>query len=211
MERLSAPGIEEYLTDLFAPTDPVLIEMGRIGRERDFPIVGPLVGGILEILARAIHARSVLELGSGFGYSAFWFARGLAEPGRIVLTDGKKENLLEAQAFLTRGGFPHTFEFYKGDGLARLQRSHELWDIVFCDIDKHAYPEVVEPAVERLRPGGLLIFDNTLWSGRVLPEAGPGDADTEAVRRLNRLLSTRRDLRATILPVRDGLAVAVKV
>jgi caffeoyl-CoA O-methyltransferase len=211
MERLTTPGIEEYLDSLFPPPDPVLEEMGRIGRERGFPIVGPLVGNILEILARAIGARSVLELGSGFGYSAYWFSRGLATPGRIVLTDGKKENLLEAKAFLDRGGFPHAFEFYKGDALERLRRDSGIWDVIFCDIDKHGYPDVVEPAVERLRPGGLLIFDNTLWSGRVLPEAGPGDAATEGVRSLNRTLAGHPDLRSTILPVRDGLAVAVKV
>jgi predicted O-methyltransferase YrrM len=211
MERLTTPGIEEYLNELFPPPDPILDEMGRLARERDFPIVGPLVGNILEILARAIGARAVLELGSGFGYSAYWFARGITGRGRIVLTDGKKENLLDAKAFLGRGGFPHAFEFYKGDAIERLRRDGETWDIIFCDIDKHGYPEVVEPAVERLRPGGLLIFDNTLWSGRVLPGAGPGDAATEGVRRLNRILSTHPDLRSTILPVRDGVAVAVKV
>ncbi len=211
MERLTSPGIEEYLNGLFPPSDPVLGEMGRLGNERNFPIVGPLVGNLLEILARAIGARAVLELGSGFGYSAYWFARGLAGTGRIVLTDGKKENLLEAKAFLGRGGFPHAFEFYKGDALERLRRAGETWDIIFCDIDKHGYPDVVAPAVERLRPGGLLIFDNTLWSGRVLPDAGPGDAATEGVRSLNRILSTHADLRSTILPVRDGVAVAVKI
>jgi caffeoyl-CoA O-methyltransferase len=216
MERLTSPGIEEYLDGLFPPPDPVLEEMGRIGRERGFPIVGPLVGNILEILARAIGARTVLELGSGFGYSAYWFARGLTAPGltapgRVVLTDGRPENLLEAKSFLERGGFPHAFEFYKGDALDRLRRDGEIWDIIFCDIDKQGYPDVVDPAVERLRPGGLLIFDNTLWSGRVLPEAGAGDAATEAVRALNRRLATHPGLRSTILPVRDGLAVAVKI
>lgn len=211
MERLTSPGIEEYLDGLFPPPDPVLEEMGRIGRQRGFPIVGPLVGNVLEILARAIGARSVLELGSGFGYSAYWFARGLAAAGRVVLTDGKQENLIEAKAFLERGGFPHAFEFYQGDALDRLRRDGETWDIIFCDIDKHGYPDVVDPAFERLRTGGLLIFDNTLWSGRVLPEAGPGDASTEGVRALNRRLSSHPGLRSTILPVRDGVAVAVKL
>lgn len=211
MPGLNAVGVEEYLTDLFPPPDPVLKEMGEVGRARDFPIVGPLVGGILEILARSIGAVNVLELGSGFGYSAYWFARGLRGPGKIVLTDRSRANLDDAAAFLKRGGFPHTFEFHDGDAIERLRRPGERWDIVFCDIDKHAYPEVVDPAVERLRPGGLLLFDNTLWSGRVLPEAGPGDRSTEGVRALNRRLASHPHLRSTILPVRDGLAIAVRV
>jgi len=191
--------------------DPVLAEMESLGRSRDFPIVGPLVGGILEILARTSRSRSVLELGSGFGYSAYWIARGLVVPGHIVLTDRKRANLDEARAFLTRGGFPHTFEFHEGEALERLRRQGESWDLIFCDIDKQAYPDVLDPAVERLRPGGLLMYDNALRSGRVLPEAGVGDRETEAVRKLNQRLASHASLRATILPVRDGLAVAVKL
>jgi caffeoyl-CoA O-methyltransferase len=211
MERLNAPGIEEYLTALFPPPDPVLVEMEELGRVRGFPIVGPLVGGILEILARSSGALNVLELGSGFGYSAYWFARGLHAQGKIVLTDRDRSNLTEAQAFLARGGFPHSFEFFEGDSIDRLRRPGERWDVVFCDIDKHDYPDVVDPAVERLRPSGLLVFDNALRSGRVLPDAGPGNRDVEAVRALNRRLASHPHLRSTILPVRDGVAVAVRV
>ena len=211
MAGLNAAGVEEYLAGLFPPPDPVLAEMGELGRVRDFPIVGPLVGGILEILARSSGALSVLELGSGFGYSAYWFARGLHAPGRIVLTDRSRSNLDEAREFLARGGFAHEFEFFEGDALDRLDRPGERWDIIFCDVDKQAYPEVVDPAVERLRPSGLLIFDNALRSGHVLPEAGPQDRPTEAVRVLNRRLGSHPHLRSTILPVRDGVAVAVRV
>jgi len=211
MAGLNAVGVEEYLADLFPPPDAVLKEMGALGLAREFPIVGPLVGGILEILARSSGALNVLELGSGFGYSAYWFARGLAGPGKIVLTDRSRSNLDEARAFLARGGFPHTFEFDEGDAIARLRRTDGQWDVIFCDIDKQAYPDVVDPAFERLRPGGLLIFDNALRSGRVLPEAGPGDPAIEAVRTLNRRLASHPGLRSTILPVRDGVAVAVRV
>jgi predicted O-methyltransferase YrrM len=185
--------------------------MEALARERNFPIVGPLVGRLLENLARTSGARRVLELGSGYGYSAYWFSRGLTAAGKIVLTDGSGENLAKARAFLARGGFPHDFEFHEGEALDRLRREGEVWDVIFCDIDKHAYPEVIEPSVARLRHGGLLIFDNLLWSGRVLPEAGPGDAATEGVRRANQMLASHPELSSIILPLRDGVGVATRI
>lgn len=211
MERLTAPGVDEYLHGLFPAPDPVLAEMESLGIERGFPIVGPLVGGLLEILARTIGATRILELGSGFGYSAAWFARGVAGSGHIVLTDGKEENLEEARVFLARAGHAHEFEFVLGDALDRLRRPAETWDIIFCDVDKHAYPQVIDPAVERLRPGGLLIYDNMLWSGRVFTEPAPGDVATEAVREAGRRLAAHPALRTTILPVRDGVSVSVRL
>lgn len=211
MERLTVTGVEEYLAGLFSSEDEVLAEMDALARARDFPIVGPLVGGLLEVLTRTSRAGKILELGSGFGYSAYWFARGLVEEGKIVLTDGKKENLTRARGFLERGGFRHRFEYFEGDALDRLEASDESWDLIFCDIDKDAYPKVVDPAAERLRPGGLLLFDNVFWSGRVLPEAGKGDEATEAIRSLNRRLSRDPRFRTTIFPLRDGVAVAVRV
>jgi predicted O-methyltransferase YrrM len=211
MDRLTTAGVEEYLAGLFPSPDPVLAEMEALGIDRGFPIVGRLVGGLLEILTRVSGASRILELGSGFGYSAAWFARGIPDNGRIVLTDGKAENLEEARAFLARAGHAHAFEFIQGDALERLRRNGETWDIIFCDIDKHAYPHVIDPAVERLRPGGLLIFDNMLWSGRVFPEAGPGDAATEGVREANRRLAAHPMLRTTIVPVRDGVSISVRL
>lgn len=211
MDADTAANVEPYLNRLFAPTDPVLIAMGERGLARDFPIVGPLVGGLLEILARASNAREVLELGSGFGYSAYWFARGLTGAGRIVLTDNRQENLDEARQWLDRGRFPHRFEYEVGSALDRLRRPGEVWDIIFCDIDKEAYPAVVDDAFDRLRPGGLLIFDNALWSGRVFPEAGSGDAATEGVREATRRIAAHPGLRSSLVPLRDGVLIAVRV
>lgn len=211
MSEITSAGVERYLAGLFVSPDPALREMEALARERDFPIVGPLVGRLLESLARTSGARRVLELGSGYGYSAYWFARGLTGAGKIVLTDGSRKNLDQARGFLASGGFPHDFEFHEGEALDRLRREGEIWDVIFCDIDKHAYPEVIEPAVARLRPGGLLIFDNLLWSARVLPEAGPGDAATEAIRRTNQMLATHPRLSSVILPLRDGVGVTTRL
>jgi len=102
---LVQPAIDRYLTALAAHEDPVLAEMEKLGAQRDFPIVGPQVGRLLEVAARACGARRILELGSGFGYSAYWFLRAVGPEGIVILTEGSDERAKEAEAFLTRGGF----------------------------------------------------------------------------------------------------------
>jgi len=204
------PDIDRYLTSLAAHGDPVLDEMERLGAERNFPIVGPQVGRILETLARACGARRVLELGSGFGYSAYWFHRAVGPEGTVFLTEGSTERAGEADSFLTRGGFAGRFRIEVGDGLAIAEALAGPFDVVFCDIDKHDYPKALPLARRLLRPGGLFIADNMLWDGKVLSPA-PGDRTTHGVLELTRALYAAPDFVTTLVPLRDGLTVAVKV
>ena len=204
------PGIDRYLAQFAKHNDPVLAEMERIGAERDFPIVGPQVGRLLKALARACSARRVLELGSGFGYSAYWFLRAVGNSGFVTLTEGSKERCAEAKEFLDRGGFAGRFAIETGDALATAANITAPLDIVFCDIDKHDYPNALPVARRLLRPGGLFITDNMLWDGKVLsPPAG--DKTTAGVAELTRLLREADDFATTIVPIRDGVSVAVRI
>jgi predicted O-methyltransferase YrrM len=198
------------LTALAVTDDPVLREMERLGAERDFPIVGPQVGRLLEVAARAASAKRVVELGSGFGYSAYWFLRALGSDGTILLTEGSPERAKEADAFLTRGGFAGRFRIEVGDGLAVAAALAPPFDVVFCDIDKHDYPKALPIARRLLRPGGLFITDNMLWDGRVLDTAG-NDAATKGVLDLTRELYAAPDFATTLVPMRDGVTIAVKL
>ncbi|MBI4161282.1 MAG: O-methyltransferase [Acidobacteria bacterium] len=205
---LLAPGIEDYLRGLLPPADEVRGEMEDLGRRRGFPIVGPLVGHLVFCLARSIEARSVFELGSGFGYSAYWFARAVGPGGRVYLTDRSRENLDQAREFLTRAGLADRTLFLEGDALEILPGHPGPFDILFNDIDKEDYPEVLPTAAPRLRPGGLLICDNMLWFGRVLtPDPDPA---TRGVRELTRRLIASPDFHTILLPVRDGVSVSLK-
>jgi len=209
------PRVEAYLRSLDRTVDPVLAEMEELARERDFPIVGAHAGKLLSILTRATGARRVLELGSGFGYSAWWFARSLPPDGRVTCTDFSADNRELALGFLARAGLAGKVEFLVGDALqaARALAAQPLsggFDIVFNDVDKQSYPESVPVAVSLLRPGGLFITDNALWYGKVA-ERRVEDSTTRAVRRFNELLHGSAELEAVILPVHDGLAVAVKL
>ena len=201
--------IDAYLTGLSAHGDPVLAEMETLGGQREFPIVGPQVGRLLEVVARACGARSVLELGSGFGYSAYWFLRAVGSEGTVLLTEGAEARAREADAFLTRGGFAGRYRIEVGNGLAIAEALTGPFDIVFCDIDKHDYPKALPIARRLLRTGGLFIADNMLWNGKVLTPAS--DATTEGVLTLTREMYAAKDFVTTLVPIRDGVTVAIKV
>jgi predicted O-methyltransferase YrrM len=214
--NITDPRIEDYVKGLLARHDePVLLEMEAEGKERGFPIVGRMVGVVLELLARSIGARRVFELGSGYGYSGYWFSRAVGPEGAVHLTDGDPQNEVKARDYLSRAGLWDRITFHVGDAVTTLNQTEREFDIVYCDIDKHGYPEAWRAARDRIRPGGLYICDNTLWSGRV---TGAEDAEpdihegwTEAIDEMNRAIATDTGYLCTILPIRDGVMVALRV
>ena len=203
------PRVESYIAALGASPDPVLAAMEALAERRRFPIVGRHAGSLLGLLARCIGARTVLELGSGYGYSALWFARAVPADGKVVCTDLSEDNRDLALGYFRTAGLESRIDFRVGNGLSVAREQRPGFDIVFNDIDKEDYPASVEVAVPLLRSGGLFITDNTLWRGKVADE-GPGDATTEAVRAFNRLVFSRPDLESVVFPIRDGLTVCRK-
>ena len=203
------PSIERYLESLDGDRDTVLLEMGQLAAATDFPIVGPLVGRTLGLLVRSIGARRVLELGSGFGYSALWFARSLPEDGELILTDGSARQSEQARDFLRRGEVRCRVRYEVGDALEILDRIPGDFDIVFNDIDKEHYPAVFPKAVPRVRVGGYFLSDNMLWGGRVVSDRS--HATTRGVVELTRLLLEAPNLYTVILPIRDGLSVSLRL
>src|SRR6266536_78359 len=166
--EITNPTIEGYIRGLLARHDePVLLEMEAEAKEKGFPIVGRMVGVVLEILARSIGAKRVFELGSGYGYSGYWFSRAVGAGGELHLTDGDPENERKALDYLGRAGLAGPVAFHVGDAVASLNATHGQFDVLYCDIDKDGYPEAWRAGRDRIRPGGLFICDNTLWSGRV--------------------------------------------
>lgn len=204
------PEIDRYLNDKLAVENPTLREMGDYGAARGFPIIGPQSGRLINLLAQAIHARQVLELGSGFGYSGMWFALAVGEGGRVVMTEGSKENVDRARDYFDRAGLTSRAEFNVGDAFQLAEKYPGPFDVVFCDVDKEGYPKALEVARAKLRVGGILIFDNMLWHGRIL-ELKDQDADTNGVRDATRLLLAERDFFTTIVPVRDGVSVSLRL
>jgi caffeoyl-CoA O-methyltransferase len=203
------PKIESYIASLDGGADHVLSAMEALAARKRFPIVGHHAGSLLALLARSIGARRVLELGSGYGYSAVWFARAVPEDGRVTCTDLSRDNRELALGYFRTAGLEQKIEFIVGDALAAASEMREPFDVVFSDIDKESYPATIEVALRLLRPGGLFITDNTLWSGKVA-DASVVDAPTEAIRAFNRQVFSHKDLEAVMVPIRDGLAVCRK-
>lgn len=203
--------VEAYLRSLPAPRLPGQGEMERIGAERSFPIVGPLVGRLLEQVALAVGARDVFEMGSGFGYSTLFFAHAVGDSGRVVHTDRDPALSDEAKLLLGRAGVAGRVTFEVGNALDVITRYAGPFDVIFIDVDKEDYPAALDLARVRVRPGGFIVVDNVLWKGRVADEPGTYDAATRAIDRMNRIAAEAPDLLSTVLPVRDGVSLHYKL
>ena len=209
---ITDPRIDTYLRSLQARHDEeVLLEMEAEGERRGFPIVGRNVGVTLELLARSIQARTVFELGSGFGYSAYWFARAVGPEGEVHCTDGDPENEVAAAGFLARAGLVDRIRYHVGDAVTWLADTPGTFDVIYDDIDKDGYPAAWRAACERVRLGGLYICDNVLWSGRVPADGEPPDAVTDAIREHNAMIAADTRFVSSILPIRDGVMVALRI
>ncbi|MGH9512698.1 MAG: O-methyltransferase [Terriglobales bacterium] len=206
---ITVDGVEDYLYSIIPPRDEVLTEMESQASARNIPIVGPVVGRVLHQLATMIQAKSIFEMGSAIGYSTIWWARAVGNGGRVFYTDGDRKNADEARGYFERAGVASRITVRTGDALELLSEQNGEFDIIFNDIDKEDYPRVFRLAIPRLRKGGLFVTDNVLWSGKVA-EKNPAEPTTKAILEFNRLLYGSSELFTTILPIRDGVAVAVK-
>jgi predicted O-methyltransferase YrrM len=204
------PKLEAWLHDMQRSKDPVLMEMEARAEKESFPIIGPLVGRYVHQMALVIGARDVFEMGSGFGYSTWWFAQAVGANGRVVHTEGSAQRSGEAKKYLDRSHLASRVTFEVGDALESIKKYPGPFDIVFIDVDKHGYPQALELARSRVRAGGLIITDNVLWSGRVL-DLGSGDAATRGVQKYDADVFAAPDLFTTIVPLRDGVAVSLKL
>ncbi len=200
--------IHRYLHEVTPPRPPALREMEAYALENGFPIIGPLVGRFLYQMVTIAKARRIMELGSGFGYSAYWLSMAAGRRGHITLTDTDGNNRRRALKYFRQGKLLSQFDFRVGDALRILRRHSGPFDIVFNDIDKDDYPATIDLVADRLRRGGLFITDNVIWSGQVCLRRP--DSRTRAIIRFTRQLYQDPRFFTTVLPIRDGIAVAVK-
>ena len=208
MGGFTVSAVEDYLYSMLPPRDEVLAEIEAEAAKRKIPIVGPAVARILHQLALMIGAKTIFEMGSAVGYSTIWWARAVGEGGRVIYTDGNPKNATEARGYFQRAGVSDRITIKTGDALELLSEQKQEFDIIFNDVDKDDYPRVFRLILPRLRKGGLFVTDNVLWSGKVA-QKNP-DETTKAIVEFNRLLYGSPEFFTTILPIRDGVAVAVK-
>lgn len=201
--------VHKYMDRIIPERSPILKEMEAQAVDTDYPIIGPLVGRFLYQSVLMIKARKILELGSGFGYSAFWFSMAAKSKGHITMTDSVAKNKRTAFDYFKRAGLQSQFDFKVGDALKTIKKLDGPFDIILNDIDKINYPQTIDLAAARLRKGGLFITDNVIWSGRVCDKTP--DKNTKAIIEFTDKLYKDSRFYTTIMPLRDGLAVAVRL
>lgn len=207
--QLIAPEVSSYLDSLVPPRNALTAAMEAEAAKTKFPIIGPASGHLCYLLTRLTGARTVFELGSGFGYSTAWFARGVKENGGGTVHHVVWDEALSARArqSLQALGLADQVAFHVGEAVGTLRSSSGNYDIIFNDIDKSGYPEALDAITAKIRPGGLLIADNLLWSGRIFDD-GDRTAETEGIRVFTRRIAEDRAWIASIVPIRDGVLVA---
>jgi predicted O-methyltransferase YrrM len=211
MSELNYQATQDYLASLVPPREKEMQEMEVYAEKHDFPIIGPVCGYTCYQLARMIGAKSVFELGSGYGYSTAWFAKAVRENGGGVVhhTVWDEELSKSATSHLLKLGFADLVQYHVAEAVESLRQESGPFDIIFNDINKEAYPASLPVIKEKLRSGGLLIIDNMLWSGRIFDDKDISPA-TEGVREFTRQITTDKDWIVSLAPVRDGMIIAYK-
>ena len=203
----------EYLENLHPADTGLFAEMEGYAAEHRVPIADREVALFLEITARAIQARRVLECGMAIGYSVIHLARVMSEDGLVITIDPSDDMIRAAEGYLSRAGVRERVQIEKGYALEVIPHLNETFDLLFIDAVKEEYRGYLDLSLPKLRQGGVVIVDNLLWGGQVAGDIRSPDqkASTEALRAFNQYFVNHPQLRAEVLPVGDGLGYAVKI
>jgi predicted O-methyltransferase YrrM len=205
--------LESYLEQHAGPEDPLLHELWRETHLKvNMPqmLSGRQQGVFLEMISRMLRPMHILEIGTFTGYSAICLARGLQEGGMLITLEKNDELRGMSLRYFERAGLEHQIQLINGDAREIIPTLEPIFDLVFIDADKRAYRHYLEMVLPRLRPGGIILADNVLWSGKVYDEAMQ-DQDTIAIREFNREVVLSNGTRHLIVPLRDGLFMIQKV
>jgi predicted O-methyltransferase YrrM len=214
MGQIVPDAIEGYLADLNRQTDAVLDAIARAGVERHLPLVDAEVGALLRVLATASGATRILEIGTAVGYSTIWLAGALRSTGTLFTMEMSADRAREARENIALAGLADRVMVMIGDAQLLVSKVAGPFDLIFQDGDKRLYVPMLDRLVDLLRPGGLLITDNVLWDGEVVPgyAAAPkkNADDTRAIADYNERLNAHPLLLTATVPLRDGVAISVK-
>jgi predicted O-methyltransferase YrrM len=209
------PGpVEQYLASLNQESSAVLEEIARAGGRDDLPLVDAEVGALLRVLVLATRAMRVLEIGTAIGYSGVWMASVLPQGGMLVTMEFDEQRAKQARENFSRAGVADKVSVIIGDAQRMLHKVSGPFDVIFQDGNKKLYGPMLDKLVRLLRPGGLLITDNVLWNGEIVPgftasrQRDPEDG--AAIARYNEQIYSHPLLLTSIVPLRDGVAISVK-
>jgi predicted O-methyltransferase YrrM len=214
MGQIVPEPVERYLSSLNRSSDPVLDDIARSGVEQDLPLIDAEVGALLRVLVKAIGASRMLEIGTAVGYSGIWLAGALPPTGTLLSMEMDPARVKTARVNFQRAGLADRVSVMTGDAQLLIAKVAGPFDLIFQDGSKRLYSPMLDRLVDLLRPGGLLVTDNVLWDGEVVPgfinPPKRDAADTSAIVDYNQRISTHPRLETTIVPLRDGVSISVK-
>lgn len=206
--------LEKYILDHSQPESQLLRELTRevnVGMLHPHMLSGHMQGRLLSMIVSMMNARRVLELGTYVGYSAICMAEGLPADGKITTIDIDDEIEDIARGYIARSPHADKIEFLICDALEYLKTCNEQFDLVFIDANKRHYIAYFEAVFDKVRPGGIILADNTLWGGKVVEKVASNDYQTQGLLQFNDYLNTVSGIEYFILPLRDGLTFIRKL
>lgn len=207
-----AQGLADYAN---AHTSSSCNLLQRIERETHLEVLqprmlsGPFQGRLLSLISKLVHPDRILEVGTYTGYSALCLAEGLTKEGKLITLDVNEELHKRVQGYFDASEYSEQIDYRVGDALYLIPALNETWDLVFIDADKKNYLKYYDLVVDRVRPGGLILADNVLWSGKVIDEKAQ-DKETVLLRQYNERINLDERVENILLPIRDGIMVARK-
>jgi predicted O-methyltransferase YrrM len=215
MANITPEPIAAYLAALRKDPHPHLAAIDREGRGEGLPLVYPDTGALLHTLARSCGARRILEIGTAIGYSTLWMATALPADGALISMEYDADRAARARNHFAMAGYAGQISVIVGDATRFLHKVGGPFDLIFQDSDKKLYEPMLDRLIELLRPGGLLVADNVLWNGEVIPgyvaNRKYSDEDTSAIVSFSRRLAGDARLYTSFLQVGDGVSVSVKL
>ena len=211
MDGLLFNDVQEYCRQHSRPSNPALPELERetnLTTVTPQMIAGPLQGKLLEMIVCMTRAKQILEIGSFTGYGAICLASGLVPGGCVHTIEVNPEREPLIRKYISIAQLEDSIELHIGDAFKVIPQLNMTFDLIFIDAGKRDNPEYYELAIEILNPGGVVIIDNVLWGGKVISD--PGDNDAILISNLNKKISRDERVTSIMLPIRDGMSIAIK-
>ena len=206
--------IENYVETFTSGESKVLHELNRETNQKFLiprMLSGHLQGRVLSLFSHLLRPRRILEIGTYTGYSALCLAEGLQSDGKLITIDVNEELEDVVNRYVQKSGLSKKIEFRIGNAMELIPEMNELFDLVFIDADKTNYSNYFDLVIDKVRPGGCIIADNVLWSGKVIHDKENQDEDTTALVAYNQKVQNDPRVENVLMPVRDGLMIARKL
>jgi len=192
--------------------EPLLLQ--ELNRETWAKVLQPRMlsghyqGRVLSMISKLVSPKNILEIGTYTGYSALCLMEGIQKDGQLHTIDINEELHDLQRKYFDKSGFGKQIMQHTGDALEIIPKIDLTFDLVFIDADKENYSNYFELIISKMKPGGVILSDNVLWSGKVLEKIQKDDIDTPALKTYNRLLNSHPQVESVLLPIRDGLTIS---